>query len=280
MVQAKLTTPGEVLCALPHKRPSRYDWSYTTTPPTQHLLEHKAMPPTLHPTILRATKHIHLEALAVLYRLNKFRAKIEYCNVEHPFRSIMVSSAVGCSPTITGPGGEPTFHQEMPRTLGYASWLRRLLRDQTMGMLRALTHFTIDLDLVTPGKSESNDYVNHAHNAMSSLCLAFIGRSNSKELTIKVNTGDSEVTNTNLALFLWPLLFLPTGVVVKIQGASALPVAEPAELAGLYMGPTEERGFGRQIADVRRICSAEIESRRWKNRYRTSEWALNQFHSP
>ena len=80
------------------------------------------------------------------------------------------------------------------------------------------------------------------------------------------------MTDTSLAFILWPLLFLRTEVVVKIAGASAVAVVEVKELAGLSMDPAEERHFGRQIADVRRFCSAEIEKRGWKNRYKSSDW--------
>lgn len=134
-----------------------------------------------------------------------------------------------------------------------------------MIMLLALTHFTIDLDLVTPGERELSAYVSQAYDAMSSICLAFIGRNKLEELTIKVNVGGSQVVARNLAFILWPLLFLRTDVVVKIEGASGMPVVELEELKGVYMDPYEEMSFGRDIAQVRRVCSAEIEKCGWKN---------------
>lgn len=228
-------------------------------------LEHDATPSSIHPAILRASKQIHSEAMPVLYKQNEFRAKLEYCTVEHPFHPTLVPYVVGCSLTITRPGGKSAFCQQIPRRRGRGSLLRRLLGDRTMIMLRALTHFTIDLDLVTPGELELSAYVNQAYDAMSTLCLAFIGRSKLEELTIKVYVGDSQVVARNLAFILWPLLFLRTDVVVKIEGASGMSVVELEELKGAYMDPYEEMSFGRDIARVRRVCSAEIEKCGWKN---------------
>ena len=86
-----------------------------------------------------------------------------------------------------------------------------------------------------------------------------------KELTVKVNTSGSHATSLRLAFILWPLLFLRTDIVVKTQGASEMSVSEREEFAGLYMEPLEESWFGRSIARVRRLCSAEIEKRGWEN---------------
>ena len=137
-----------------------------------------------------------------------------------------------------------------------------------MGMLRALTHFTIDLAFVAPGKRELEGYIEHAYDAMASLCLAFTGRSKLRGLTVKVHVGKSQVTDMNLAFVLWPLLFLRTDVVVKIEGADVVPGVELEYLVGVSMTPAEERSFGRQIAHARRVCSAEIEKGGWRDGYK------------
>lgn len=217
---------------------------------------------TLHPAILRTSKQIHSEALPVLYRRNKFGARVKYCMVEPYWRGAPI---VGCCLKINRNEGDSMFHQHIPLRLSLDTLRRRLFQDRTMGMLRMLTHFTIDLDLGTPGKEDTEAYVCQAHDAILSLCLAFIGPSKLKELTIKVNTNDSHVTSTSPDSILWPLVFLRTDTVVKIEGADAVPVSEREEVEGLYMNPDQEALFGSSIARVRRLCSEEIENRGWEN---------------
>lgn len=150
---------------------------------------------TLHPAILRTSKQVHSEALPVLYKRNKFRARVKYCIVEPYWHGAPI---VGCCLKINRNEGDSMFHQHVPLRLGLDTLRRRLFQDRTMGMLRMLTHFTIDLDLATPGKEDAEAYACQAYDAILSLCLAFIGPSRPKELTIKVNTNDSHVTSTSL----------------------------------------------------------------------------------
>jgi hypothetical protein len=234
-------------------------------PPELRLHVHEALlveSDTLHPAILRTSKQVHSEALPVLYKRNKFRARVKYCIIEPYWRGAPV---VGCCLKINRNEGDPTFHQHVPRHLGLGTLRRRLFRDRTVDMLRILTHFTIDLDLATPGKEDAEAYACQAYDAILSLCLALIGPSKLKKLTIKVNTNDSHVTSTSLESILWPLVFLRTDIVVKIEGADAVPVPEREEVEGLYMNPEQEALFGRSIARVRRLCSEEIEKRGWEN---------------
>ena len=44
-------------------------------------------------------------------------------------------------------------------------------------MLRALPHFTIDLDFAAPGKQEISAFLSQAYDAISNLCLALTGPS-------------------------------------------------------------------------------------------------------
>ena len=134
-----------------------------------------------------------------------------------------------------------------------------------MCMLRTLTHFTVDIDLATPCKDKTGAYVDQLYDAFASLCLAFIDSRKLKELTVKVNTSDSHVTSASLAFMLWPLLFLHTDVVVKIEGASAVPVVEREQFTRVVLEVLEEILLGRSIARVRKLCSAEIEKRWWEN---------------
>lgn len=146
---------------------------------------------TLHPAILRTSRQVHAEALPVLYKRNKFLARVKYCTVESYWRGV---SVVGCCLKINRSVDDSMFRQHVPRHLGLGTLRRRLFRDRSMSMLRMLTHFTIDIDAATPGKEDTKAYVCQAYDAILSLCLAFIGHSKLKELSIKINTSVSHVT--------------------------------------------------------------------------------------
>lgn len=206
---------------------------------------------TLHPAVLRTSKQIYSEAQPVLYQKNKFGAKIVYYKEE----SQRYGPMSGCVLTVTQPGSRASFRQTMdPFDCG--PHLHRLFANRAIGMLRSLTHLTLDLNLVTPGEHESNRYVPRARDVFASLCLSLTGASKMKELTIKVEVGHlQEKSKKYVARILWPLAFLRTDIVVKFEGIDEL-MKTPT--AGWRRDPHSEASYGRHIARIRQRCNAEI----------------------
>jgi hypothetical protein len=218
--------------------------------------KHRGMP-SIHTAVLRTSRQVYSEARPVLYKRNKFWAVVRHAEAGSRHSGAPI---VGCSLQIAEPGESISLSQRTPRLYSNRSLLHRLLQDSLMDMLRALTHITVDLDLTIPGNQEIGDYAILACDAITALCLSMCGVSKLEELTINVKGGGA-ANDTDLAHILWPLLFLRTNVVVKFQGISAVRVTE---LVDVRMSPQEEASFAGQIAHVRRLCSAEIEKRGWK----------------
>jgi hypothetical protein len=212
---------------------------------------------SIHTAVLRTSRQVYSEARQVLYKQNKFWAVVRHAEAGSRHSSAPI---VACFLQIAKPGGNISFYRKTPCLNGRTSLLHRLLEDSLMGMLRALTHITVDLDLTTPGKQETSEYVIHTCDVITALCLSLYGASKLEEITIKIEAGDA-TDDTDLAYILWPLLFLRTNVVIKFEGISAVRVTE---LVDVRMSAQEEASFAGQIAQVRRFCRAEIEKRGWK----------------
>jgi hypothetical protein len=222
--------------------------------------EHKIIR-TLQPAILRTSRQVYSEAMSVLYKQNKFRATLDYRNEDSRLSDVPVGSWLMI---MTSRGGF-SFFWGTDRVECRASLLCRMLKDPiSMGMLRMLTRFTIDLDMGTLGKQESYEYIAHTCYAITSLCLALRAASELKEITVKVMIDNSERNDVDLAHMLWPLLFLRTEIVVKFEGTSAVTLTEPEPLVNIQTSSQELVSFGRQIAQVRRLCRAEVEKRGWE----------------
>lgn len=207
---------------------------------------------TLYPAVLRTSKQIYSEAMPVLYKQNKFNAKIVYHRRGDPSRRRSMFD--GCNLMLVGPGGRHVYHQIM--------WcnpvLNRLFEhSRAMGMLRGMTHLSIKLDLVPPEERSSQWYISQSCDALASLCLSLTGTSKMKELTIEVIPEDLESSKVDLAHILWPLMLLRTGIVVRFKGLATVP---DTALARLTMESTAEASLGSKIAEIRLGCHEAIKT--------------------
>lgn len=129
---------------------------------------------TLNPAILRKSRQVHSEALAVLWERNELRAKLKCCIIENHRRGVSITR---CCHKFNRLGSASTFYQRVPRPLGLKPLLLRLLQNCEMGMLRALMHFAVGLYLATRGRQEMSAFLSQADDAISNLCLALTGLS-------------------------------------------------------------------------------------------------------
>jgi hypothetical protein len=206
----------------------------------------------LHPAVLRTSKQIYSEAQPVLYKKNTFSARMVY-SVTTPKWS---GPIIGCSCIIVRPGKTSSCFQKT-FTSPYSLSLSSLFQHPAMGMLRSLTHLTINLSLATPGFRDSDEYVPRARNAIACLCLSLLGASKMKKLTINVSAEPKILRRSRLdfARILWPLVFLRTDIVVKFEGiAEILKTTKPYPKTG----PHAEGFYGGHIAKIRQRCNEEI----------------------
>lgn len=208
----------------------------------------------LHPAVLRTSKQIYAEARPILYQKNKFSVRMVY-SMKTPRWSVPI---IGCYCIVMRPGRMTSFFQKT-FTSRHSPALSRLFGHPVMGMLRSLTHLTINLSLVTPGDYESDDYVPKARDAIASLCLSLAGASKMKELTINVNVDPkrSQRSKVDFARILWPLVFLRTDIVVKFEGITEI---LKTSTAGWPRNSHAEASYGRHIAKTRHLCIQEIEN--------------------
>ena len=138
-----------------------------------------------------------------------------------------------------------------------------------MGMLRKLTHLTVDLtDFITPEKQRSSECILQACFAIRALCLSLTGASKLEELTIEARIrspqgSSSQRKDFDLACALWPLLFLRTDIMVKFEGISAVTDTGLGQSVDAHKIQEEDLCLARRIAQVRRLCSAEVDKRGW-----------------
>jgi hypothetical protein len=197
--------------------------------------------------VLRVSKQIYVEAEPILYKGNKFSARVAYRElpvIRYDPRDLYK----GCDFVVTQPGSRSSFHQTM-YSARYTSSLGRLFQHPAMGMLRMLTHLTVDLSGVTPGEHQSKTYVPKARNTISTLCLSLSGISKMKELSIDVESANTERSNVELAQILWPLVLLRTIIALKFRGITAIP--EVPALGQLELSLQARASLGRLIAKVR-----------------------------
>lgn len=198
----------------------------------------------LHPTVLQTSKQIYSEAQPVLYRQNKFEA------------TIMVLKDIpdsGCVMKLIMPGERCPYLQTVSSSR-VTPLLGELFEHPAMGMLRSLTHLTINSSLAEDhGRDE---YVSKARDAVACLCLSLTGASKMKELTINVELGDlRERHKVDFACMLWPLISLRTDIVVKFEGIAELLKVSKTDPRTV---PHAEASYGRHIAKIRQRCNEEI----------------------
>jgi hypothetical protein len=207
---------------------------------------------TLYPAVLRTSKQVYSEAMPILYKQNKFNAKIVYHKRGNANQRRSMFD--GCNLILVGPGGRHVYHQ----IIWCNPVLSKLFEDsRAMGMLRGMTHLSIKLDLVPPEERLSQSYVSRSGEAFASLCLSLAGTSNMKGLTIEVIPEDLESSKVDLAHILWPLMLLRTGIAVRFKGLDTVP---DTALTGLTMEPTAEASFGSKIAGIRLGCHEAIKT--------------------
>lgn len=151
-------------------------------------------------------------------------------------------------------------------------------------MLRMLTYMTIDIQLVTSlGNLGDDEYSIMACLTMRALCLSTSGASRLKELTIRVDPGDQEKSDVDLADILWPLLLLREDVTIRFEGITTDPEKMLTEgKKGLKVGAA----FAQQIAHVKQLYNSELakpgwEERRWEfHGVRETEKALYALRPP
>jgi len=236
----------------------------------------------LHPAILRTSKQVYSEAMPILYKKNKFRARVLY--FEQPAWSTPSGLKLVCTLAIEGSGGKPSFHHRMHT--GYVAILRSLFEHpSTMHMLRMLTRLNIDFDLTTSQKQrELKRYSFMACDTMKGLCLSLSGNSKLKELSIVAKLGDQDSSDADLADILWPLLLLRDDIAVEFKGVTT----DPANMSTTEAERTTEidAAFCSQIALVKQLCIAELERPGWDGRcwafhgIRDAEKALHAFKAP
>ena len=237
--------------------------------------------PALHPAILRTSKQVYSEAMPVLYKKNNFYAKLYY--TETALTTSHSVAATACALAINRPGGGLSF--DHTTSINCVTVLRSLFQHSfTTHILRMLTHLNIEIELVAPrGYLRDADYGIMACVTMKALCLSMSGASRLKELTVRVNPGDQEKSNVDLANVLWPLLLLREDVTVKFEGITTDP--EKALTEG-EKGPEVEAAFGQQIALVKQLYNSEVEEPGWEDRrwefhgIREAEKALYALQSP
>jgi hypothetical protein len=228
---------------------------------SRRIQHHEQDSSTIHPAVLRTSKLIYDEAKPILYKKNKFSAWIK-----HRKAGLRPSAGAStCKLAVMGAGRRHIYDRDMSGNPFLHShrtpFLRHLFEDsRTMGILRSLTHFTVNLNLV-PRRAVGNvEYVAQASNAMTSLCLALIGASKMMELTINVRSDFPGIDNIDPATILWPLVFLRNSIAVKFEGIA------PTPGNSVYRPDSSQRaqGYrGREVADVRRLCNEEIERHGW-----------------
>lgn len=184
---------------------------------------------TLHTAVLRTSKEVYSEARPLLYDRNKFNVMIGYTwKGSRPSSAQLGHDRIGLR--VVRPGARFSHHKLIgsadcpsPLELSLLRW----------PMLRGLKHFTVDLGLITresPSDDSSDDssddwdpsiaYAVRAREAMTAVCLGLIGPSKLEQLTIKVTFEDSQASDADLAEILWPLIFLRSDIVVRVEGVS------------------------------------------------------------
>lgn len=214
----------------------------------------------IHPAVLRTSKQIYSEAMPILYDQNKSHATIEHVRGGSRGRW---SSAWTLD--IVHPGRRFPFHQKMPDP-HYTPVMGRLFESSTMDMMRVLKHLTVNLNLVKP-EGLSLVRWSGGRDAVAILCLSLTGASKMTELTLKINSQDSQISDSDLVDILWPLLFLQTDIVVKFEGLSALPLGETSANSDSWGGPTAPpsplalQDFCERVARTRIGCKDAREQR-------------------
>jgi hypothetical protein len=207
----------------------------------------------LCPAVLRTSKQIYSEAQSILYKQNKYSVRTTYHMSRE--RQSRMRQIAGCTLTVSRPGrGYPFHHQIMSSGL----LLRDLFTNRAMGMLRTLTHLTINLDLVAPRELGGRGYATQAGNAITNLCLSLAGDSKIEVLTINVNPSDPERSNVDLARVLWPLIFLRTEIAIKFEGIATVPKTVPPQSR---MSREAQEIFGSRVAKVRQLCNEVFQKR-------------------
>jgi hypothetical protein len=207
----------------------------------------------IHPAVLRTSKQIYAEAAPILYDQDKPHITIESV-LERTWRHR--SSAWALS--IIHPGRRFPFHQKMS-TVGCVSVLHRLFTCSTMETMRAMKTLTVSLNLVTPQDRRLAPLVD-ARNAVATLCLSLTGASKLEELTIKLSSERSQISDLDLARLLWPLILLQGHITVKFEGIPGLPMgnmsANNDERTGQVKVPKlyTEHSFCDRIAKVGVRC--------------------------
>jgi hypothetical protein len=147
-----------------------------------------------------------------------------------------------------------------------------------------LTHLNIEIELVAPRRYLSDaDYSILACLTMRALCLSMSGASRLKELTIRVEPGEQENSDVDLAEVLWPLLLLREDVTVKFEGITTDPEKTPTDGEE---GPEVGAAFAQQIALVKQLYNSEVEKPGWEDRrwefrgIREAEKVLYALQSP
>lgn len=108
------------------------------------------------------------------------------------------------------------------------------------------------------------DYTVKVRQKIANLCLVLLDSSNLKAVTFKVNFESSNTSNVVLAQIFWPLVFLQTGVNIKIEGIDAalrieaLSRGEYREVQKASLGSGAQTVFGKLVARARRIATSEL----------------------
>jgi hypothetical protein len=215
----------------------------------------------LYTAVLRTSKQVYAEARPVLYNKNKFSVMIGYTwKGSRPGPAPLGHSRIGLR--VVRPGAKFSFH----RWIGSADCPSPLeLSLLRWPMLRGLKHLTIDLGLMTlepsPDGWEEVAYAVHAREAVTAMCLGLSGASKLEHLTIKVTFEDPQASDADLAEIMWPLIFLRSDVVVRVEGISEVlqretPVdyEERARKKAL-LSHQKKTAFVGLIAKVRKRCA-------------------------
>lgn len=134
-------------------------------------------------------------------------------------------------------------------------------------ILRGLKHLTIDLELELDDSDDSDDgglpvtYGAPACRGITAVCLALAGASQMEQLTVRVTVIDSQASGADLAKILWPLIFLRSDIVVRVEGISGVlqreTSAEYAKRARqrALLSHRKKTSFAGLIAEVRKQCA-------------------------
>jgi len=213
--------------------------------------------------VLRTSKAIYSEAEPVLYKENRFQAVLEF------FPGGPRSG--GYKFNVKRPGCEKDFEDHSNRRR-WAWVLKRGTMKTVSPMLLGIRRLTIKLDL---GQTPDNSGAHNASMILTRLCMMMCGNSKMKELVFSTHSSDqsSSVAVSMLPQIFWPIILLPSNIVVRFEGVLGVAVShqlehQERESQRALLPPGTAEAMCKLVAKLRRHCEAA----------RIDAWSNNASH--